>query len=53
MRLDIEVVVGDFLANLAHFCDRNNLDLQDRLRNAAMHYNAETRNLGVQFTESN
>jgi hypothetical protein len=44
-----EQIVGDLLANLAHFCDRNSIDLQARLANAVMQYDAETDNQGKQF----
>lgn len=50
--LEIEDIVSDFLADLGHFCDRHNIDLQDQLRRAAGNYNAETRGKGVQFTYS-
>jgi hypothetical protein len=45
--------VIDLLADIGHYCDEENLDLQDILRQAANHYNEETRQRGVQFTQSN
>lgn len=39
---DVETVVKDFLSDLAHFCDRRNLDLPDLIERAAGDYNAET-----------
>jgi hypothetical protein len=44
-------VIGDFLCDLAHFCDRTGVDLQARLWSAANHYQAETRGRGTQFVE--
>jgi hypothetical protein len=49
--LEIEDIVSDFIADLAHFCDRHNIDLQDQIRRAAGNYDAETRGRGVQFTQ--
>ena len=36
-----------------HWCDRNNVDMQEVLRRAKRDYDAETANEGVQFTASN
>jgi hypothetical protein len=35
-------IVGDLLANIMHWCDRNSIDFDERLANARMHYAAET-----------
>jgi len=48
---DMETVVGDFLASLAHYCDEMGISLQERLSNARMHYDAETRARGEQFND--
>jgi hypothetical protein len=45
--------IVDLLANLGHFCDREGLDMQDILRSAANHYDAETGGEGSQFTAVN
>jgi hypothetical protein len=37
-----ETVVSDFLVDLGHFCDRQDVYLQDQLQTAKMHYEAET-----------
>ncbi len=37
-----EEIVSDFLADLGHFCDATNLNLEDLLRRGADHYHAET-----------
>lgn len=50
--VELYTMVGDFLTNLAHLCDRTGVDLQECLRDATRHYNAETRGKGVQFTRS-
>lgn len=34
--------IGDLLANIMHFCDRNGLDFDERLANARFHYDEET-----------
>lgn len=44
-----ETALGDLLANLGHYCDRNGLELSKILRTAEMQYNAETGNQGKQF----
>lgn len=43
----------DMIANFGHWCDRNGLDMQDILRVAKNHYDEETGNQGVQFTQCN
>ena len=43
------LIVGDLLADLAHWCDRNNVDLQSAIRSATRHYQAETGSLGRQL----
>ena len=47
---EYEYTITDLLADLGHLCDRTKQDLQDKLRSAAGHYNAETQGKGVQFT---
>lgn len=44
--------VGDFLACLAHWCDRHRLDLQEELRRATLHYQTETNKQGKQLIPS-
>jgi hypothetical protein len=39
---DLEDALGDLLANLMHWCDRNNYDFDAALDRARAHYNAET-----------
>lgn len=48
-REDQCTVVGDFLADLGHYCDRHELSLGELLQKAKMHYEAETKNEGTQF----
>lgn len=36
------LIVADLLADLAHWCDRNHVDLPSALTHAARHYQAET-----------
>lgn len=43
------LVVADLLADLAHWCDRKNVDLQSALEYAAKHYRAETGSQGNQL----
>ena len=43
------LVVADLLADLAHWCDRNNVSLQSALKHAAMHYQTETGSQGTQL----
>lgn len=43
MEHDKPEVVGDFLADLHHWCDRNGIDFDDRIRNGAYHYAEDTR----------
>jgi hypothetical protein len=45
--------IVDLIANLAHYCDREDLDMQAILRTAAMHYDDETDQKGTQFTAVN
>jgi hypothetical protein len=42
-------IIGDFVCDLAHFCDDNNIRIQDRFDAAAAHYNEETDRKGTQF----
>jgi hypothetical protein len=39
---DYEDALGDLLANLMHWCDRNNFDFELALFRARGHYQAET-----------
>jgi len=41
--------LSNLLANLAHMCDRDGIDLSGRLRLAAVHYWAATVGAGIQF----
>jgi hypothetical protein len=43
------LIIVDLLADLAHWCDRNNVDLQSAIRSATRHYLAETESLGRQL----
>jgi hypothetical protein len=45
------LVVADLLGDIAHWCDRNDVDLQVALRLAAQHYDEETGGEGEQFGE--
>jgi len=42
-------IVSDLLADLAHWCDRHQVDLPSALTHAAQHYLAETDGTGKQF----
>ena len=42
-------IISDLLADLAHWCDRNEVDLPSALIHAAEHYRAETNGRGKQF----
>ena len=42
-------IISDLLADLAHWCDRNEVDLPSALIHAAEHYRAETNGTGKQF----
>jgi hypothetical protein len=44
-----EEIIGDFICDLAHFCDDNNIKLLERIAAGQMHYNDETENKGSQF----
>ncbi len=46
---DDENVVCDFLADLAHYCDRADIDFAHEFRRASSHYRAETEERGKQF----
>jgi len=39
---DDEDALGDLLCDLMHWCDRNGCDFEDALRQAHVHYEAET-----------
>jgi hypothetical protein len=43
--------LSDFLANLAHYCDRSDMDLQEVLHNAALQYEEETDGEGAQLAQ--
>lgn len=42
-------IVGDLLADLAHWCDRHGVDLQSAIHSATRHYQAETASEGKQL----
>jgi hypothetical protein len=46
---DAILVVADLLCDIAHWCDRNDVDLQSALRLAASHYLEETAGQGTQL----
>lgn len=46
---DAFLVVADLLCDMAHWCDRNDVDLQSALRLAASHYREETGGEGTQL----
>lgn len=43
------LVVTDLLADLAHWCDRNNVDMQAAIQRATNHYQTETGSEGIQL----
>jgi len=43
-------IISDLLADLAHWCDRNEVDLPSALIHAGQHYCAETDGTGKQFS---
>ena len=43
------LIVSDLLADLAHWCDRNHVDLPSVLAHANRHYQAETGGQGGQL----
>jgi hypothetical protein len=43
------LLIADLLGDIAHWCDRNDIDLQVALRLAAQHYREETGGDGEQF----
>ena len=43
------LIVADLLADLAHWCDRNHVDLPSAWTHAARHYGAETGGQGGQL----
>ncbi|OAI57304.1 hypothetical protein AYO50_01710 [Acidobacteria bacterium SCGC AG-212-P17] len=43
------LIVSDLLADLAHWCDRNHMDLPAALAHATSHYRAETSGQGGQL----
>jgi len=43
------LIIVDFLADLAHWCDRNNVDLQSAIQSATRHYQTETAAKGRQL----
>lgn len=46
---DAFFIISDLLADLAHWCDRHEVDLPAALTHAAQHYGAETNETGKQF----
>lgn len=46
---DVFLVVSDLLADLAHWCDSNRVDLQAAIRHATKHYQTETGSRGRQL----
>ena len=44
------LIVADLLADLAHWCDRNNVELRSAIQYAARHYRAETASQGKQLS---
>ncbi len=46
---DLEDALCDLLADLAHWCDRNNLNFVAELRRGRFHYDEETDNEGTQM----
>ena len=42
--------LSDMLCDLGHYCDRQKISLQERLRVASYHYIEETDRKGAQFT---
>ena len=42
-------IISDLLADLAHWCDRHEVDLPAALIHAGQHYRAETDGTGKQF----
>lgn len=48
---DPENALADLLANLAHWCDRNDTEFEVELRRAAMHYGEETDGRGAQLDD--
>lgn len=43
------LIISDLLADLAHWCDRHDVDLQAAIRRATRHYQTETRSKGRQL----
>jgi hypothetical protein len=43
------LIIADLLADLGHWCDRNNLELQSVIQYAAWHYQEETGSEGKQL----
>lgn len=43
------LIVSDLLADLAHWCDRNGVDMQAAIRHATKHYQTETGSQGRQL----
>ena len=46
-----ENALADLLANLAHWCDRNDTEFETERRRAAMHYGEETDGRGAQLDD--
>jgi hypothetical protein len=49
-REDPFLIVADLLADLAHWCDRNGVDLQAAIQSAGRHYKTETGAEGKQLS---
>lgn len=43
------LIIGDLLADLAHWCDRHDVDLQAAIQYATGHYRTETQSQGRQL----
>jgi hypothetical protein len=48
---DAFLLVADLLCDIAHWCDRNGVDLQSALRLATSHYIEETSGQGAQLKQ--
>jgi hypothetical protein len=46
---DLFLILADLLADLAHWSDRNNLNLQSAIQYATRHYRTETGGVGKQL----
>jgi hypothetical protein len=48
---DDQTIMGDLVADLMHFADRNNIDFEKVLRGARMHYEEETSDRDTTLSE--